>query len=438
MRILLVVLITVLLPATAFGQIYADFTVSQGSTNLGTFRAQLDFEKAPRTCANFIGLATGRRRWVDVSRNLIVEDTPFYDGLIFHRLIHNFVIQGGSSNGLGTAGSGYVIQDEFHPDLRHSGRYLLSMAKTSLPGTGNSQFFITLAAAPNLNDKHSVFGEVIEGKDLIDRFADPALFPTDRTAAGASPGDPAYSDRPVTEIRMDSVVISGPSLDGFDLDDPALELPVLTSVKPVPERTTSSSFTTLFHRKARHDYLYSYSFDLAAWTFLGSSKNILSLNDDPSYDFTVSGVSFDRFFANVGSVDYSFLVNPSPSALAAGTSITFTTRNRELLTLTPNGSGGGSWTDTWGDSGTISNLAVSDAAPETGTFQSSATQAHFIPILNLSFDLSAAGGPAKRTHHTMTLDFREPDAGWTDGKAWSAGELIDGTNFLHAFEITTP
>lgn len=101
------------LPLT--GQIYADFTVSSGDTEIGTFRARLDYDKAPRTCANFIGLATGERPWVDVTTNRIAEGTPFYDGLIFHRLIHNFVIQGGSSNGSGTAGSGYVIQDEFHP-----------------------------------------------------------------------------------------------------------------------------------------------------------------------------------------------------------------------------------------------------------------------------------------------------------------------------------
>lgn len=410
MKIFALLLTAVSLPVQA--QIYADFAVSAGGSSLGNFRARLDYDKAPRTCANFIGLASGARPWVDVTTNRIVTNQPFYNGRIFHRLIHNFMIQGGSSDGQGSEGSGYVIQDEFHADLRHSGRYMLSMAKTNLPGTGNSQFFITLAAANHLNDKHSVFGEVIEGRSIIDNFANPALFPT-----GAN-------DRPLTEISIDSVTISGPSLASFNIHDPALELPAFKAVRPIPSRNSTTSFTTTFDREPGHDYLYAYSLDLASWVpFL----NILSVDSEAGYPFTVSGVTFDRFFVNLSAVDYSFLQNPTSASIPAGWSIVFTTRAGATFTLTPNGSGGGTWAYSAGGSGSFSGWTISDMAPASGAFSSTSTQAYFIPLLELNFTLDAPGGPANRQVHQLVLDFREPQAGWSDG-----------TSFLHAFTIQPP
>ncbi|MFP6866545.1 MAG: peptidylprolyl isomerase, partial [Roseibacillus sp.] len=173
-------------------QIYADFTVSHGDTPLGTFRVRLDHDKAPRPVAAFIGLATGQRNWVDLNSGSVMSNTPYYDGQIFHRLDHDFVLQGGDQLGTGGGGPGYVFQDQYHADLRHD-RYILSMAKTGDPNTNGSQFFIVLAdestpasfaAAVALDDLHSVFGEVINdatypnSRTLIDNFADPALFPT--------------------------------------------------------------------------------------------------------------------------------------------------------------------------------------------------------------------------------------------------------------------
>ena len=199
-----------LFPAALHAQIYADFTVRQGTTPLGTFRVLLEHTKAPRTCANFIGLASGKRPWIDVTSGAVRTDKPYYNGLTFHRLIHNFVIQGGSPNGQGTDGPGYTILDEYEPTLRHSSDYVLSMAKSGRPNTGGSQFFITLAATPNLNDKHSVFGKVISGTAIIDGFKNPTLFPT------------GSGDVPVAPIVMESVVISGPSYAGFDINHPSL------------------------------------------------------------------------------------------------------------------------------------------------------------------------------------------------------------------------
>ena len=120
------------------------------STSKGVFRVELDEDKAPETTANFIKLA----------------ESGFYNGLIFHRIISNFMIQGGCPNGTGMGGPGYTIKDEFHPELKHGGPGVLSMANAG-PNTGGSQFFITLAATHWLDGKHAVFGRVVEGMEVV-------------------------------------------------------------------------------------------------------------------------------------------------------------------------------------------------------------------------------------------------------------------------------
>lgn len=119
-------------------------------TNMGTFKIELFEDKAPTTTKNFIGLA----------------EKGFYNGLIFHRVIDGFMIQGGDPRGNGTGGPGYTIPDEFHKELKHASAGILSMANAG-PDTGGSQFFITLDKTPWLDGKHAVFGKVIEGMDVV-------------------------------------------------------------------------------------------------------------------------------------------------------------------------------------------------------------------------------------------------------------------------------
>ena len=156
-------------------EIYAVFDTTEG-----TFKLKLFADKVPLTVENFVNLAEGTK-----------TGKPFYDGTVFHRVIPDFMIQGGCPEGTGRGGPGYKFADEFHPSLKHTRHGFLSMANAG-PNTNGSQFFVTVAPTPWLDNRHSIFGEVIEGYDVAKQIS-----LTPRNA----------QDRPLQEVRVNSVKI---------------------------------------------------------------------------------------------------------------------------------------------------------------------------------------------------------------------------------------
>jgi len=164
---------------------------AQVNTSMGSFTVRFFEEVAPNTVANFVGLATGQIPWTDPGTGQPGQG-PFYDGVIFHRIIDGFMIQGGDRTGTGRGGPGYRFDDECDPRAKHARAGILSMANAG-PGTNGSQFFITLGATPHLDGKHTVFGEVVEGMNVIKSMG---TAKTDR------------QDRPTTEIKITSIAVS--------------------------------------------------------------------------------------------------------------------------------------------------------------------------------------------------------------------------------------
>jgi len=173
-------------------QLHATLKTSKGDITVVLFP-----DHAPETVRNFVGLAEGTKEWTDPETGQ-KKSEPFYDGVVFHRVIEGFMIQTGDRLGTGTGGPGYQFKDEPHPDLQFDRPYLLAMANAG-PGTNGSQFFITVGATPWLNNKHTIFGEVSDqaGRDVVDAIA------ATQTARGDRPTEPITIER-VDVARSDS------------------------------------------------------------------------------------------------------------------------------------------------------------------------------------------------------------------------------------------
>ena len=147
-------------------------------TTHGEMILKLEEEMTPETVKNFVGLATGEKEYTDPKTQKQSKE-PFYDGTVFHRIIKDFMVQGGDRLGQGTGGPGYRFKDEFHPSLKHTAAGVLSMANAG-PGTNGSQFFITLVPTPWLDNKHSVFGTLVKGEDTLKKLGALETGPMDR------------------------------------------------------------------------------------------------------------------------------------------------------------------------------------------------------------------------------------------------------------------
>ena len=175
--------------------LYAEF-----ETNKGSFVAELYYDQTPITVASFVSLAEGENTMVDST----YKNKNFYDGIRFHRIIDGFVIQGGDPTGTGSGGPGYRFPDEVNNELSHDSKGVLSMANAG-PGTNGSQFFITLAPTPNLDGRHTVFGKIAEGQDVVDSIGKVETGP---------------QDRPVEEVIIEKVNIIRKGNDAKSFDAP--------------------------------------------------------------------------------------------------------------------------------------------------------------------------------------------------------------------------
>ncbi len=301
--------------------LYARFEITftrDDEPESGEFICRLFFEDAPMTVANFVTLAEGTRRWLDPETAKITSDR-FYDGLIFHRVIEDFVIQTGSRRGDGTDGPGYTFGDEIRPDLNHASAGILSMANAG-PHTNGSQFFITLEATPELDGLHTVFGEVVEGmetveaigaaptgKDLHDDEEEEENGDTENgdtengdtenggeNGTGESNGENGNAngangededengeespmipdDRPINDIVIERITIirNGPEAEAFDANE--LPLPdvrgIETRMIAEPREGRAEPDIILgFEQSLFEDYPIHFSNDLEEWNSLG-------------------------------------------------------------------------------------------------------------------------------------------------------------------------
>jgi peptidylprolyl isomerase len=241
--------------------LYARFDTSQG-----VFFCRLEYSLVPRTVANFVGLVEGTKRYIDYSLNKITN-RPFFDNLSFHRVVTNFIIQGGSPNGMGTDDPGYRFKDEFNPLLNHNQAGVLSMANSGTNSNG-SQFFITLAPASHLNNRHSVFGQVVEGMDVVFQI-------------GAVPVD--GNSKPLVPVVINSVTILrvGSAANAFNASAIQPPLPEPHGIRSEMRRIGNNR-VLFWPTNANREYRIVASTDLVTWTYIGMfTGGAVSLN--PSF-----------------------------------------------------------------------------------------------------------------------------------------------------------
>jgi peptidyl-prolyl cis-trans isomerase A (cyclophilin A) len=309
--------------------IFADFT-----TSMGGFTCRLEYAKSPKATANFIGLATGNRAWLDVPTGR-VRTNKFYNGLTFHRVIQGFMIQGGSPNGLGTDGPGYALTDELDPSLQFSGPGVLAMANSG-PNSSGSQFFLTVTNTPWLNGVHTIFGQVIAGQNVVDAIS--------KVATDAN-------NKPLTNVVIQSIGIRrvGANAQAFDIDQQSL--PVVAAA-PLGIRGASGQVTLLFTNNLYADNRLATSTNLLSWS---STPLGVDITSPPTNNVSRSTDVSARFFT-LAQVQY-------PSSTFAPRTVY--SRN---LTLVFNGgvgtiaiafdtAGGGTYTYSLGSPGTVTSYS---------------------------------------------------------------------------------
>jgi peptidyl-prolyl cis-trans isomerase A (cyclophilin A) len=274
--------------------IFADFT-----TTMGSFTCQLEYTRTPKTVANFIGLATGQRPWLDLTTGTVRQD-PFYSGTTFHRVIAGFMIQGGSPNGQGTDGPGYIFVDEFSSLLNFKNPWVLAMANSGLDSNG-SQFFVTVAPYTSGNNNYTIFGHVTSGTNVV-------------SAINQVTTDPS-NNKPLTNVVIQSVTIRrvGSTAEAFDID--AQNLPVVTNLPLQIGSGSNQVSLTFINRLYSENWLFSTTnLDNWSWESLGVevatplTNTIPKTNNLPANFFRLTQVQYVSTFAPMNAFGRTFIL----------------------------------------------------------------------------------------------------------------------------------
>jgi len=308
--------------------LFADF-----NTSMGSFSCELDWVRSPRATANFMALATGDRPWME-EESARVSTRPFYEGLTFHRVIAGFMIQGGSPNGLGTDGPGYVFPDEFDPALRHDAPGILSMANSG-PNSNGSQFFITVAATPWLDDVHTVFGRVVEGYAVVQAISQVDTDGQDR------PQDPVH----LHQVRIRRV---GAAAEAFDLH--AHGLPQVLSDGLAIDRA-EAGLRLSFPRPAHADLRLCESADLHDWTAHGLGIALEAVETDA----TTRGTDAPARFFSLTRIQYPTSTYAPRSLANHQLTMTFDSGSGTLA-VEFDAAGGGVYSSSLGNEGTVTGM----------------------------------------------------------------------------------
>ncbi len=383
--LLLFLISSLALSWTASAQIYADVTVS-GAVS-GTFTISLEYEKAPAAVANFIGLATGKKAWLDQNTGSLRND-PFYNGVTFHRVIAGFMSQTGSRNGNGTDGPGYTFRNEIDPTLTHNTPYTVAMANSG-KDTNGSQWFLRAGVwnynglPTDLDGSYTIFGVVTSGTAVCD-----ALNSVPTTGPSGSP-----KDKPLTPVTISSINISGPSLASFNLDQNAL--PKVLSARPVM-KVSGSTYSLGYDHQPYSDYYVYDSADLASRSRFASGY---FHSVAPLGDVDVTGVSTgSKHFFRFARVDYS-TARTSPASLA-GKTLTFPALFGTTLIISAAGSGGTyTYTGFGGGSGALTTFSYSPQA-YTGTIYTAWDNNVQMAFDRLDYTSSTGGTFVARTNVT--------------------------------------
>ena len=285
-------------------------------TTMGEVCFELYYTNAPRTVANFVSLAEGSRPWID-PRTTFVSTDPYYNGGIFHRVISNFMIQCGSPKGNGTDGPGYTFEDEFSPALRHDRPGTVSMANSGFDSNGG-QFFITTAATAWLDDKHSVFGRVAEGMNVVSNIAAVAT----------------ANEKPLIDVVITNVFITR---NGTNAQNFAVTNQLLPEVTSLPISITNTNGIRIATGTATSGYQYIYSStNLYDWSE-AASKYWPEASGD--WSFAISGELKEFFHAT--RVEYVPDVNMPDTIAGHHLTITLPGSSPLVLQVNPVSGGGG-------------------------------------------------------------------------------------------------